>query len=139
MSDDAGRRRLEPTASPFTATFWDATRERRFLVPWCAACGDPIWYPREMCPACGGTDLEWWRIEGRGVVHAVTVLHRPGVPVMADRVPYAVALVDLVEGVRIMSNVVARDPEAVGVGDPVRLTWEPLSDGRNLPQFEPDR
>jgi uncharacterized OB-fold protein len=48
-----------------------------------------------------------------------------------------VALVDLVEGVRIMSNVVGCPPDDVTVGMPVRVTWHPLSDGRNLPQFTP--
>ena len=78
----------------------------------------------------------------RGTVHAVSVQHRPANPTMADRVPYAVALVDVDAGdganaVRVMSNVVNCDPLAVAVGDAVTLTWEPLSDGRNLPLFEP--
>jgi uncharacterized OB-fold protein len=49
----------------------------------------------------------------------------------------SVALIDLAEGVRMMSNVVNVDATTVAVGLPVTLTWEPLSDGRNLPQFEP--
>jgi uncharacterized OB-fold protein len=61
---------------------------------------------------------------------------------MADRVPYAVALVEVDAGdgahtVRVMSNVVNCDPDTVQVGDALTLTWEPLSDGRNLPVFEP--
>jgi hypothetical protein len=63
---------------------------------------------------------------------------------VADRVPYGVALVDVDAGdgvrtVRVMSNVVNCDPESVRVGDPLALAWEPLSDGRNLPVFEPAR
>jgi hypothetical protein len=56
---------------------------------------------------------------------------------MKDRVPYAVALVELDEGIRMLSNVVGCDPQSVKVGQPVRLTWESLSDGRNLPVFQP--
>ena len=135
--------RIEPAATELTDTFWDATRERRYLVQWCAACATPIFYPREVCPSCLSADaLEWRESSGRGTVYAVSVQHRPANPTMADRVPYAVALVEVDAGdgtqvVRVMSNVVNCDPQAVRVGDAVSLTWEELSDGRNLPQFEP--
>ena len=56
---------------------------------------------------------------------------------MAERTPYVVALVDLDEGARMMSNIVGCPPDEVAVGLGVRVTWELLSDGRHLPQFEP--
>jgi uncharacterized protein len=62
-------------------------------------------------------------------------MHRPGNPMMASRVPYAVVLVDLEEGVRLLSNVMD-DATEVRVGMPVTVTWEPMSDGRHLPLFE---
>ena len=129
--------RVEPPISDTTAPFWDATRGRRFLLQWCTACEAPVFYPRDNCPRCLGTALDWREASGRGTVYAVSVQHRPANPTMADRVPYTVALVDLEEGVRIMSNVIGSDPEAVAVGLPVALDWEPLSDGRHLPQFRP--
>jgi hypothetical protein len=70
---------------------------------------------------------------------------------MADRVPYAVALVEVDAGgptadgdgsgatIRVMSNIVCADPQAIEIGDVVSVAWEPLSDGRNLPLFEPTR
>ena len=61
------------------------------------------------------------------------VPEKPGNPMMAGREPYAVALVDLSEGVRMMSEVVGGDPWTVAVGDAVTVGWEPLSDGRQLP------
>ena len=75
---------------------------------------------------------------GTGTVYAVSVQYRPGTPQMRDRTPYAVALIDLDAGVRVMSNVMG-DPEAVAVGDRVDATWEPLSDGRHLLVFEQPR
>lgn len=132
-----GPARLEPPVTALTAPFWDATRERRLLVQWCRACQAPIFYPREACPSCLGTELEWRPSAGRGTVYAVSVQHRPGHPTMADRVPYAVALVDLADGIRLMTNIVEVDPGTVEPGQAVRLCWEPLSDGRRLPQFRP--
>jgi uncharacterized OB-fold protein len=135
--------RFEPKASALTDVYWDATRERRYLVQWCRACSTPIFYPREVCPSCLSADaLEWKESSGAGTVHAVSVQHRAGNPTMSDRVPYVAALVDLDAGtggatIRVMSNVVNCEPDSVRIGDLVRLAWEPLSDGRNLPLFEP--
>lgn len=129
--------RLEPPETELTRPFWDATKSERFLVQWCGACNTPIFYPREVCPQCLSSEsLEWRESAGTGQVHAVSVQHRPANPLMADRVPYAVAIVELDDGIRLMSNVVNCDPETVTVGQQVQLTWEPLSDGRNLPLFE---
>ena len=129
--------RMEPPVTDTTQPFWDATKEKRFLVQWCVDCAQPVFYPREVCPRCLGSDLEWREGRGRGVVYAVTVEYKPQNPAMAERAPYAVALVDLDDGIRMMSNVVGCPPEDITVGMPVQMTWEELSDGRNLPLFEP--
>jgi uncharacterized OB-fold protein len=129
--------RLEPPISDAARPFWEATKQRRLVLQWCRACEAPVHYPREACPRCLGTEFEWREASGRGEVYSASVMHRPGNPAMADRVPYVVALVDLEEGVRLMSNVVGCAPEEVRVGLPVQVTWEPLSDGRALPLFEP--
>jgi hypothetical protein len=138
------RTRLEPGSTDASDPFWAATRESRYVVQWCGACDEPIYFPREVCPKCLSADtLEWRESNGRGTVYAVSVQHRPGNPLMADRVPYAVALVEVDAGgnssetVRVMTNVVDCDPLTVQVGDAVALTWEPLSDGRQLPLFTP--
>lgn len=138
MSDAREARRFEPPVNDASEPFWDATREKRFLLQWCKACdGEPIFYPREVCPRCLAPDLEWREASGRGVVHAVSVQHRPGNPKLAEDGPYPVVLVDLDEGARMMSNVVGCPADEVVIGMGVELTWEPLSDGRNLPLFEP--
>jgi len=131
--------RPEPPQSGVTAPFWDATRRRQFLLQWCIPCDRAVFYPRDVCPQCLCDELEWRPASGRGSVYAVTVEQRPRDPRLASRAPYAVALIDLEEGVRVMSNVVGCAPEDVTAGMVVTVTWEPLSDGRMLPQFEPVR
>lgn len=130
-------RRIEPPVTDTTEPFWEATKEERFLVQWCTDCNAAIFFPREVCPSCLGTSLEWRDSAGRGTVYAFSVQHRAANPFMADRVPYTVALVELEEGIRLMSNVIDIDPDQVEIGMPVTVAWEPLSDGRNLPQFSP--
>ena len=129
--------RIEPPVSPLAEAFWDATRERRLLVQWCDACGAGIYWPRAACPRCLSDQLTWKEATGEGTVYAANVMHQPGNPMMADRVPYVLALVDLAEGVRMATNVVGCDPDDVRVGMAVRVDWEELSDGRNLPVFAP--
>jgi uncharacterized protein len=131
-------RLMEPPApSEVSAPFWDATREQRLVLPWSTVTGKPVWYPREVDPADPDAAFEWREASGAGTVYAASVHHRPGPGRDEADGPYVVALIELAEGVRMMSNVVGCPPEHVVVGMPVRVAWHPLSDGRHLPQFTP--
>jgi uncharacterized OB-fold protein len=129
--------RFDPPTSAAAAPFWEATREPRLVLQWCRSCERPVHFPREACPRCLGADLEFRPASGRGVVHAVTVIPAGANPTMAGRGPYVVALVDLAEGVRVLTNVITDHPAAVAIDDPVTVAWEPLADGRHLPVFVP--
>lgn len=119
--------------APESGPFWEATRERRLVLQWCTPCARPLQYPRAFCPRCKRAVLEWREARGDGTVYAATVEHRP--EAMGEKEPYAVVLVDLAEGARLMGNLVG-DPSGAVVGAPVRVVWEKLDDGRHLPQFE---
>ena len=105
------------------------------MLPWCRHGGAAFCIGRSA--HCLGTDIEWRPAAGDGVVYAVSVQYKPGPRRDAADGPYAVALVELPEGVRMLTNVVGCPPEDVTVGEAVRVTWLPLSDGRNLPMFTP--
>ena len=135
--------RLAPPAADADAPFWDATREHRLVLPWCTACDAVVWFPRAICPTCGGSTFDWRPASGHGTVYAVTVEHRTAYPGLAAMAPYAVALVELDAAetggrpVRLLTNVVGVDPHVVAVGQAVAVTWERLGDGRNLPLCTP--
>jgi uncharacterized OB-fold protein len=129
--------RREPPVSDESVEFWDATREPRFVLPWCTECEEAIWYPRLTCPRCLGSAIEWRTASGAGTVYASSIQWQPGPGREADDGPYVVALVDLAEGVRMMSNIVGCAVDEVEVGMRVALAWEPLADGRHLPVFRP--
>jgi uncharacterized OB-fold protein len=139
VNDAPARTRFEPPVGPDSGPFWEATREGRFLLQWCTACERAVFYPRAFCPHCAGGagGLEWREASGRGTVYAAGVEHRPQVvgATFSGGLPFCVALVELEEGVRLVSNVVGGPPEEVRCGMAVALTWEPLSDGRQLPLF----
>lgn len=131
--------RQQPPVSPASEPFWEATRSCSLVIQWCRSCERAIHFPREACPSCLGTDLEFRPAAGSGTVYACSVMPAPGNAGMKGRAPYVVALIDLPEGVRMMSSVVRPDggPDVseVAVGDAVRIAWEPLADGRHLPVF----
>jgi uncharacterized OB-fold protein len=139
VSDAPVRTRFEPPVGPDSGPFWEATRQGRFLLQWCTACERAVFYPRAFCPHCGGGTggLEWREASGRGTVYAAGVEHRPQAvgATFSGGQPFSVALIELDEGVRLVSNVVGCPPEEVRCGMAVALTWEPLSDGRQLPLF----
>ena len=97
----------------------------------CAGCGAAVFYPRVVCPFCGGPDLAWQTSSGRGVVYATTAVHR------RDADPYNVVLVDLEEGFRMMSRVESVPAEDVKIGTRVRLRVDRGGDDP-VPVFVPE-
>ena len=125
---------MEPPVGAESGPFWEATRKGTLLVQWCTSCDRGIFYPRFFCPYCaadgrttrrrtsragraggGGSTLEWRTASGRAIVHAATVEHNPAATgaTFSHGEPYVVALVDLDEGVRMMTNIVGCAPEDV--------------------------
>lgn len=127
--------RIAPTVSPDTQFFWDALREHRLLVQRCSDCGVLRHPPRPMCPGCNS--LAWDAVEssGRGTVHSFVVPRHPPLPGFDDG--YIVALVDLEEGTRIVSNLCEVAPDQAFVDMPVEVVFETFDDGLVLPLFRP--
>ncbi len=123
-----------PRASPLTRPFWDAAREERLLIQHCPVCARWVFYPRKRCPHCWADELEWREASGRAHVASFTTVERPGHPAFADDVPYVVALVDLEEGPRMLTNIVELTPRDLDVGDPVEVVWQ-HHPTHSLPQF----
>jgi len=125
-----------PRITAETRPYWDACAAGELRYQWCPVCLRAQFYPRVACVGCGGRELEWRRSKGRGVVYAVTVVHRAPSPAFKADIPYTIALVDLDEGFRMMGNVVGVEPSTVAIGDLVRLVFERRGEVA-LPQFTP--
>jgi uncharacterized protein len=125
-----------PERTPETTEFWDATAAGRLVLAYCDTCGAVIWYPKTYCAECGGLSVSWREASGLGSVYSFTVVHRaPGA--FADAVPYVVAYVELDEGPRVLTNIVGCDPEAVTIGQAVRVVFCDTGDDSALYRFEP--
>ncbi|MGW5633408.1 bifunctional MaoC family dehydratase N-terminal/OB-fold nucleic acid binding domain-containing protein [Streptomyces sp. NPDC003832] len=124
-------RRPRPVVNRDNAGFWDGVRQGRLLIQRCTACTRPRhpWLPG--CNACGGQDWDTVEAAGTGHVHSYVVMHHPRFPAFDP--PYAVALIDLAEGVRMLGNVVGVPYDKVRVGLPVRVEFQVCDEELTLP------
>jgi uncharacterized OB-fold protein len=127
--------RLAPSTTADTQFFWDGVKEHRLLVQRCTGCGTLRHPPRPMCPAC--RSLEWDALEasGRAAVYSFVMPHHPPLPGFDDG--YIVALVELEEGTRLVTNLVGVAPGDVTIGMPVEVRFEEFDGGLVLPLFGP--
>ena len=129
--------RPAPVPDPDTAPYWQAAHDGHLVVQRCRACGATQLYGRDRCLACRGP-VDWVEASGRGTVYSFTVIRQNYSRPFRDQIPYVVALVDLEEGPRVMTNVVGCAPEDVRIGLPVRATFEAVSDEAGIALFTPD-
>jgi hypothetical protein len=128
---------IVPTLTDANRPFWDGCAAGELRLQQCASC-DLIRYPiSATCPRCLSSDAEWRAMSGRGEVLSAIAFHRAYNPAWADRVPYNVALIQLEEGPRLISNVLPLDRLRVPAGTPVRVAFDPAPDGLSIPRFEP--
>lgn len=126
-----------PKSDPVTAPFWDSLKKRAMEIQSCDDCGAFVFYPRALCPGCGSRNLSWTPVSGRGHIYSMTVVHKgaPG-PFKGD-MPYVVALVELDEGCRMMTNIVEAKPDAkeLRIGQAVEIVYDPVTEDVALPKF----
>ena len=127
--------RLAPIPDADSQHFWDRAREQELVVQQCQDCGRTQYFPRAICRHCSSEALQWIRSSGEGVVYSCTVSRRPAHPSMENEVPYVVALVDVAEGFRMLTNIVGPDALDVRIGEAVRLCFIEVADGYRLPVF----
>lgn len=118
--------RLLPEPTPLSAPFWSAAARGELVLQRCASCGNLQWAPLRACRTCLSLDLCWVEMSGRAVVYSYSVVTRPQSP--SFEVPYIVAIVELDEGPRILTDLVGVDPAGVSIGMPVQVSFETVGD-----------
>ncbi len=114
--------------------YWEALKQRRVLFQRCRGCGQAQLYFRAVCRNCWSRDLENVEAAGTGTVYSYTIVHSVGEPALAAELPYALALVELAEGPRVMTRIEG-NPEAVEIGQAVVATFRDISDEFTLLYF----
>ncbi len=129
------RPRPKPAITHDNRFFWEGVAQHELRIQRCNDCNRLQHPPGPMCPGCHGLDLGFIRASGRGTVYSFVVVHHPPVPPF--EYPNLIALVELEEGTRIVSNLVRVAREDVRIGLPVVVEFAELEPGRWLPRFRP--
>ncbi|MFF9806897.1 bifunctional MaoC family dehydratase N-terminal/OB-fold nucleic acid binding domain-containing protein [Streptomyces coeruleorubidus] len=135
-------RRPRPVVNRDNAGFWEGVARHELLIQRCTRCGTLRfpWLPG--CNSCGSLDWDTVEASGEGTVYSYVVMHHPPFPAFtasdqaAAAGPYTVGLIELAEGVRIISNVVGVPYDKVRVGMPVRLCFRRYDAELVLPVFQ---
>lgn len=127
-----------PKVDASSKFFWDGARNHLLLILRCEACGHHIHFPRPVCRYCLSDALVPTQMSGTGFVYTFTVARQAFHPWFADRLPYVIAVIELVEepGLRMVSNVIGCAPEEVTLGAEVEVVFEPVSADVTLPLFQ---
>jgi len=125
-----------PIADRVTAPFWDAVGQHRLILQRCLECGEFQHYPRPFCISCMSERIEWVEASGRGRIHSMTVSRRQAHQAFAHSIPLVVALVDLEEGVRMMTNIVGSGALESRIEDDVEVVFVEVEEGIVLPRFQ---
>lgn len=124
-----------PTLGDDNLPFWQATKKKELHMQQCMDCKH-IRYPiNHVCPKCLSEKTEWKKLSGRGEVFSYIVFHQVYHAGFAKDVPYNVAMIQLEEGPRMISNVVGTPVDQVKVGDKVEVVFDPVTEDVTIPRF----
>jgi hypothetical protein len=126
-----------PAPTPETKYFWEGTRAGELRLQRCNECSKAYFPPRPFCPKCGSRKVEVFKASGRGSLHSYVIHHRP-TPGFTP--PYSIAVVELEEGPRMMTNIVGvpQTPEALQLDMKVKAVFAKMNDDISLVHFSPE-
>jgi len=135
-----------PVPDEESQPFFDGARDGKLMILRCRVCSHPMWGTSHSgsmpvttrCHSCFSNELEWVPASGKATLYSFAVMHQP-YPGFEDEVPYNIALVELEEGVRCISNVVDCDNDELEIGMPLEVTFEAWNDDVSLPMFRRSR
>ena len=125
-----------PAITPETRHFWEGTRAGELRLQKCVACKHVYFPPRPFCPHCASQDVNVFRASGRATLLSYVIHHRP-VPGFVP--PYSIAVVELEEGPRMMTNIVEveQTPEALQLDMALEVVFQMMNEEISLPLFRP--
>lgn len=126
---------MRPSVNDDNAYFWDGVAARELRIQRCGACAVLRHPSSPGCAACGSLDWDWVVASGRGRIHSHAVVHHPLLPPFTE--PYAVAVIELAEGIRFVTQLVGFELADLQVDAEVQVRFVQVADDLTLPLFEP--
>jgi len=133
------QRPLPTPMTPEAMPYWDGLKENKLMLPKCGDCNQAFFYPRIACPNCHSRNIGWIQASGKGKLYSFEIAHRALNPKFKIEPPYILAMIELEEGPRMMSNLIniAADPAVLKCDMPVEVVFEKQTDDVTLPLFQP--
>ena len=126
-----------PAISTLNQPYWDGLKRHELKLQCCEDC-HKVWYPpAPFCPYCWSKNFTWTKLSGRGQVTSWIVFHQAYFSSFKDEVPYNVAEVELEEGPRLFTNLVAVANEDIEIGMPVEVVFDDVTEDVTLAKFRP--
>ena len=113
--------------------YWEGINRHELVFQRCKECGTWRHPPRPVCPKCRSFEKEWAPSTGKGAVYSWVTYQESPHP--GFKAPYSVVLLEMEEGVRLVSNMVDIKPEEISIGMPVEVVFEDIAEGLTLPKF----
>jgi hypothetical protein len=126
-----------PQPSRWTRRYWEAAKEHKLVIQRCRACNSYVFYPKLYCVACFSDELEWVEASGKGKVYSYTEMMNSPVSSFEEDLPFVIAIIELEEGVRMLSHVVNCDPGDLTCDMDVEVVFEDIDHEFALPKFQP--
>ncbi|WP_085993245.1 Zn-ribbon domain-containing OB-fold protein [Oceanobacillus senegalensis] len=135
MSDQSEKFFPHPTAD--TKPYWDGCKKHEVFIQYCSLCDKYQFYPRPICTNCMDDNVEWKKASGMGSVISYTTVRRSLSKAYEDEEPYILAIIELDEGVTMLSNIIGCSTEEVKAGMRVEVVFEEWSNDISIPKFCP--
>jgi len=133
----AGYKKTLPRVDEESRGYWEALQRHELVFQRCGSCRTDRFPPRAVCPVCLSSAVEWMRASGRATVYSFTVTHQNQAPGWREELPYVLAVVELAEGPRLMTNLVDVAPDEVRIGMAVEIVFDDVTPEITLPKFRP--
>ncbi len=125
-----------PVITDESRPFWEGCRQGKLMLQYCEKCQQYQFYPRLYCMQCGAETPSWVEASGRGTVYSYTIIRQNKSPEFRNDTPYNVVIVQLVEGPRMLSNIIDIPNDNLRVDMPVMVTFDAVTDTITLPRFK---
>jgi len=126
-----------PVPSEDSKPYWEGAQRHELRLQRCQECGAFRLPPAPLCPECTALGGEWTKVSGRGKIYSFVIFHRAYHKAFEKDLPYAVAVIELKEGPRLLSNIVGITPDQICCDMPVEVTFEDITPDTTLPKFRP--
>ncbi|QBD77001.1 hypothetical protein EPA93_13705 [Ktedonosporobacter rubrisoli] len=128
-----------PIPDEASQPFFAGARAHRLMIQQCKACSAVMWPVKSRCDNCLRPAVNWVQASGKGTLYSFVLMHQIYHPGFATEVPYIIAQVDLLEGLRIITNIVDCPSADLQIGMPLEVTFEAITDKITLPSFKAER